>query len=124
DASVAEATSGTRRGYDRDDRRPARARAPEDDMIRLRSNTRFAMRATERVLRQIPFATARALNRTALEFQAEQRAHQLRAFNVRRKQWVERNVKMRRSDFARQDTLVATVRIEAPGSDRSRDDIL
>src|SRR5690606_37419170 len=88
-------------------------------MLRITAHQRTAIRATERVLAQIPFATAQAINRTALDFQQEERSHLLKAFEVRRKQWVERNVKIGRGDFARKDKLKATVRMEAPGTGRS-----
>jgi len=71
---------------------------------------------------QLPFATSRAINTVALEFQRVQRQHMLSVFEVRRRKFIERSVKIRRGDFATKQRLEATVRIETPGGGR-RDDI-
>lgn len=70
---------------------------------------------------QIPFATANAINATALDLQKTQRAHQRRVFTVRREEWVDRAVKMKR--WARKHRLEAHVGIAAPGG-RRRSEIL
>ncbi|HEX6925696.1 MAG TPA: hypothetical protein VF167_09700 [Longimicrobiaceae bacterium] len=72
---------------------------------------------------QVPFATSRALNAAALAFQTKQRGEMSGRFTVRRKQWVDRSIKMRRTDFATKRSLEAFVRVETPG-DPSRSDIL
>lgn len=73
--------------------------------------------------RQVPFALSQALNKTALEFQKQERKGIDEHFSLRRKSWAQRNVKIGRGDFATKKRLVATVRMEAPG-DPSRSDVL
>lgn len=78
---------------------------------------------TERALgayaRQLPFATARAINATAKDFQRFQRMHMENVFTVRRKSFVRRAVKIK--PFARKTSLEAIVSIDLPGG---RSDIL
>lgn len=52
------------------------------------------------ILRQFPFATAKALNTLALRFQNTQRRHQERAFQVRQKQYFRQAVKIPKGGFA------------------------
>lgn len=72
---------------------------------------------------QVPFASARAINRAALAFQKEQRQEMGGRFTLRRKSWAERSIKINRGDFAKKNNLVAIIRVETPG-DASRSDIL
>lgn len=71
--------------------------------------------------RQVPYALSNALNDTGKLFQYRQRAHMATIFTERRKDWVDKNVKI--THFATKRELYATVKIEAPG-DPSRSDIL
>lgn len=71
--------------------------------------------------RQIPFATSLAINNTAKDFQTAERTQLLRAFDVRRKQWVERNVKIK--PFSTKRRLEARIGIVSPGAGE-RSDIL
>jgi hypothetical protein len=87
--------------------------------ISTRTNAGVAVRSIESVGKQFLFATAVALNRTANDFQREQRAHQGRAFHLRRRQWADRNVKIRNEERAKRDRLEVTIRMEAPGTGRS-----
>lgn len=64
---------------------------------------------------QIPFATARAINRTAIAFQAEERDRLTDRFTIRRP-WVLQGVKINRGDFATKTKPEAIVRID-PGRD-------
>lgn len=68
---------------------------------------------------QIPYATATAINSTAVEGQKDQRRHQRRVFDVRRPTWVDRAVKIK--PFANKRRLYADIAIDAPGG---RSDIL
>ena len=72
---------------------------------------------------QLPFATSLAINNVTKEAQAFQRQHMLGTFQVRRRQWVERNVKIMRFSNKRQRPIHSLIGIEAPG-DPSRSDIL
>lgn len=78
--------------------------------------------------RQLPFATALALNRTAEEGQAAVRARIFqRGFIVRSAQsarFLARSVKFGRGDRATKDRLSATVRIEPPGRGGGRSGLL
>ncbi len=71
--------------------------------------------------RQLPFATSLAINNTAKDFQTTERAHLLSEFEVRRRQWVERNVKIK--PFSTKRKLEAKVAVQSPGSG-DRSDIL
>ncbi len=70
---------------------------------------------------QLPFATSRAINQTAVHFQAEQRQHMVSIFNVRRPTFVLRAVKVK--PFSTKRLLRARVMIDPPGG-RKRADIL
>lgn len=70
---------------------------------------------------QIPYATAKAINATALDFQRVQRRHQEEIFTIRRKQFFDRAVKI--STFARKDSPTAVVGIDPPGG-QSRADVI
>jgi hypothetical protein len=62
---------------------------------------------------QVPFATARAINKTAEQFQKVQRDHMSSIFLVRRKPFIDRAVKIK--PFARKTSLFADVSIDPPG---------
>lgn len=92
--------------------------------LSVEHNIRDVLRQMERVYRdQIPFATSLAINNVAKQVQADERAALLRRFTVRRRQWVERNVKIIRFSNKRDIPIHAIVGIEAPG-DPKRSDIL
>lgn len=81
-----------------------------------------SLQATMR--KQIPYATALAVNATAESVQRAQRAGQRERFTIRREQWADRSVKIRRGEFATKRNPVAIIRIEAPGADPGRSQIL
>lgn len=62
---------------------------------------------------QLPFATAQAVRRTALDFQDAQRQHQRNVFTVRNSTFLDRAVKIR--DWPTKQDPTAIVRIEPPG---------
>lgn len=66
---------------------------------------------------QVPFATSVALNETAKDFQKVQREHQYKIFEVRRKTWLDRAVKIK--PFATKRSLEAVVKIDPAGDDRA-----
>lgn len=70
---------------------------------------------------QIPFAASKMLNALALDVQRAERAHIHEIFQVRRSQWVDRNVKV--THWAKKTELYAAVGIVSPG-DGERSDIL
>lgn len=70
---------------------------------------------------QLPFATMRAINETAKQFQEEQRRGMQQRFTVRRPQFVLRAVKI--SPFATKQRLEARIAIDPPGG-QARADIL
>lgn len=61
---------------------------------------------------QLPFATSRAINWTALDFQKAQRAHMADIFTIRRKSFLNRSVKIK--PFATKDSQEARVKIDSP----------
>jgi hypothetical protein len=67
---------------------------------------------------QIPFVTAMAINDAAKAAQVAQRAHQERVFTVRRKQFVERAVKIK--PFATKQSPEAKIQIDPPGGAKRR----
>lgn len=71
--------------------------------------------------RQVPFALSNTLNDVAKLFQYRQREHMGSIFTVRRKQWVDNNVKI--TNFAKKGDLRAAVQIQSPGGG-NRSDIL
>lgn len=70
---------------------------------------------------QLPFATAKAINATALSFQKQQQKHMEDIFTVRRPRFTLRAVKIK--PFAYKRRLWARVQIDPPGG-RERADIL
>jgi hypothetical protein len=70
----------------------------------------------ERILiavgRQFPFATARALNDTAVEFQKQQRAWQEQIYEIREKQFFRFSVKINNADRATPKRMTAIVHID------------
>lgn len=70
-------------------------------------------------LNQIPFATSRAINKTALDIQATMRTHMHSVFTVRRPSYVDKAVKIK--PFATKGSPTAVIAIDPPGE---RDDIL
>jgi len=83
--------------------------------------TRFDREVVRLANSQIPFAIARAINKTAENFQETQRAHMRRVFTVRRPPFVDRAVKIK--PFANKRNLTAQLTIDPPGG-QSRADIL
>ncbi len=93
-------------------------------MIRVTVKLSSALRSLDQVRqKQIPFATAKALNETALNVQKAERAQLEQGFKLRRRDWAFRNIKINRGDFATKSRLRAIVRIESPGGG-ARSDIL
>ena len=62
--------------------------------------------------RQIPFATARAINWTAKDFQGAQRIRMADVFEIRRPQFLKQSVKIK--PFATKEKQEATVKIDSP----------
>lgn len=62
---------------------------------------------------QIPFATSKAINWTALDFQRAERAHMEEIFTIRRKSFMRQSVKIK--PFATKTKLEAKVAIDSPG---------
>lgn len=82
--------------------------------VRMDTNAAELGRAMQIMARdQLPFAAAMAVRATALDVQAGQREHQRSVFQVRRKAFVDRAVKIR--DWPTKDDPTAIVRIEPPG---------
>ena len=71
---------------------------------------------------QLPFATSGAINDTALDFQKVQRRHLDSIFEIRRPQFIERSIRIRRGEFATKRKLEATVRVDSAPSGRSESD--
>jgi hypothetical protein len=71
--------------------------------------------------RQYPYAAMQSLNDVALLFQYRQREHMHGIFTNRRRDWIDRSVKI--TAFAKKGSLIATVAIESPGGG-NRSDIL
>ncbi len=88
-------------------------------MIRLttRDPAEFR-RGLLRGAKQIPFATSKALNTTAKDMQESHRSHHAATFNVRRRAWFRRAVKIER--WARKTTPIAVLAISPQGNDGSR----
>lgn len=70
---------------------------------------------------QLPWVTMNAINDSAKMAQKAQRAHQRKAFTVRRKGWVDRAVKIK--PFATKQLAEAKISIDPPGG-QARADIL
>lgn len=62
--------------------------------------------------RQIPFATMKAINQTATDFQAAERTVISNNFTIRRSQFVLNTVKIERGNFATKDNLQAIIHID------------
>lgn len=91
-------------------------------MIEIKVDTdRWGKYLTDLERIQIPFATSKALNSTALDIQRAERNRLLSVFTIRRPEWANRNIKI--THFATKRELWATVGIVAPG-DGTRSDIL
>jgi hypothetical protein len=90
-------------------------------MLEVRVQAHRAERLLGALAGQLPFATSKAINETAKDFQKVQRRHMLEAFVVRRRTFVERSVKIK--PFANKRRLEATVSIDPPGG-KARADIL
>jgi len=76
-----------------------------------------ALRAIQLVPKQARFAVSLAINRTLNAIQAEERTVMGRNFHLRRKQFVERLVKINPSDRATKQNLVGRVGIQGPRAD-------
>lgn len=70
---------------------------------------------------QVPFATSKAINETALKAQRAQREHQSREFTIRRRSFVQKAVKIK--PFSRKSRLFADIQID-PFGGQARADIL
>lgn len=71
--------------------------------------------------RQVPFALSNTLNDVGALFQYREREHIAQVMNVRRKDWVDKNVKI--THFAKKTELYTSVEIQSPGGG-DRSDIL
>lgn len=72
---------------------------------------------------QIPYAAMKALNQTAVEFQAAQFAHEQDIFKLRRADWIKKSTKIDRGDFATKRKLSVRIHVEPPGGD-ARSDVI
>jgi len=75
-------------------------------------NSRRLRRDLKRDRGQIPFAMANAINDTMKQGQTAVRANLRRKFTLRRKQFIERSIKINRSDFANKRKLTARLHLE------------
>lgn len=88
--------------------------------IQVSVETVDVFRFLRRVFRdQIPFATSKAINDTAKDFQRAEREHMHDIFTVRRRTFIDRSVKIK--PFATKHRLSATVSIDPPGGQRRAD---
>jgi hypothetical protein len=87
--------------------------------VDVQHNLPWLERRLSRIRRQIPFATSKAINETAKDSQKYQRAYQLRAFDVTRRTFMERSVKIK--PFAKKRSLWARIQIEPPGGKKRAD---
>lgn len=75
-------------------------------------DTKGFFRWTDKLSKQMPFAVSLALNRTAEEFQAVERKQLHKSFTIRRKTFIERQVKIERRDRATKDKFSVRVAID------------
>ncbi len=90
-------------------------------MIDVGINSRDLDRFLKKFKEQAPFAISTAINETLKDAQKVQRAHQRRVFNGRRKNWVDKSVKIK--PFANKRTIEGSILIDPPGG-QQRADIL
>lgn len=91
--------------------------------VRVRADVRQARRALDDYQRrQLPFATAKAVNATLLDVQAAARAHVHQTYQVRRAAFLDQLVKI--SQFATKARPVGVVGIQGPNANPSRGDLL
>lgn len=81
--------------------------------IRVRIDAKEVQRRMGDLARRSPRAVANAINKTAEDFQKEQRRVMRTAFTVRRPAFVDRAIKIK--PFARSGSLSATVSVDPPG---------
>jgi len=79
----------------------------------------FASHLNKMAANQAPFATSKAINETAKDFQKVQTAHMRKEFIERNPVFINRAVKI--NPFANKRRLSATVQIEPPGGQRTAD---
>jgi hypothetical protein len=80
-------------------------------VIEISVDPRELIAAMNGMERQLPFATARALNETAVAFQQDERDVMRREFTIRRP-WVEQGIKINRQDFATKAKPEVTIRVD------------
>lgn len=80
--------------------------------IDVRADFTPALRFVGSVQRQIPYATALAINDTLVGAQKEIRQGLHRRFDLRRKKFIERTIKINRKDFAKKTKLEGTLRVD------------
>lgn len=85
----------------------------------IQIDVRDVIQAHNHLRHEMPFVTSLAINESAKIAQADQRRKMLMRFTVRRRTWVERNVKI--SPFSTKNRLEAIIKIDPPGG---RSDIL
>jgi hypothetical protein len=90
----------------------------------VRTNLQDVVRDLNGVAKkQAPFAISKALNKTARDFQKEEKEQLTGSFSLRRRTWAQRHVKIGQGDNATKRNLEAKVRFVAPG-DPARTDVL
>ncbi len=88
-------------------------------MARTFTPESFARHLNRMAANQVPFATSKAINETAKDFQKVQTAHIRKEFIERNPIFIKRAVKIK--PFANKRRLSATVQIEPPGGQRTTD---
>ena len=84
--------------------------------LRVRADTGPLALALRGLYRdQLPFATAQAINRTLIAGQAAQREQMGRGFNLRRRDFAAKSIKIRGNERASKRSLEGIIRVETPG---------
>lgn len=78
----------------------------------VRADFTPALRLFGAVAKQVPYATARAINDTLVSAQKDIRQGLHQRFDVRRRQFIERTIKIRKQDFAKKIKLEGTLRVD------------
>ena len=81
-------------------------------------------RLPEMAAKQIPFATSKAINATAKDFQKAERRQLEQRFTLRRPQFIKRSIRISRGDFATKRKLEATIRVDVPPKGPKMDELL
>jgi hypothetical protein len=81
--------------------------------IRVRVDAKAAFRALDTLRKQIPYATATAINQTLKHAQKAQQQHQRTVFTVRNRVFVDRAVKIK--PFATKTSTFGVIQVDPPG---------